>query len=332
MSAFASNANGKAVVQVLGLRRRFRDFWAVSGVDLQVGAGEVVGLLGPNGAGKSTIIRMICGLLLPSAGEIAVAGIDPVRRPLAVKARIGYMTQHFSLYRDLTVAENLSFYGAMYGIRGRGLRQAVERWSSGLGLEQYAQRPTGELPPGWAQRLAFACACIAQPPVLLLDEPTSGVDLETSDLVWRLCAQQAARGAAVLVTTHSMAEAERCQRVCIVAAGRIVGEGAPQALADTLRGRILGIQADPLGAGLAALKAWPRAHAVAVVGNRIRVEVTGDPSSAQHQARQVVEQAGARAEAVEIATPTLDDVFVHLATANQPQAAASRGGPRGLAT
>jgi ABC-2 type transport system ATP-binding protein len=306
---------GEAAVRVRGLRRRFGDFWAVDGVDLGVAAGEILGLLGPNGAGKSTVIRMICGLLLPTAGEISVAGIDPVHNPLAVKARIGYMTQHFSLYADLTVAENLSFYGAMYGLRGRALSAALGRWSSALGLGDYMQRPIGEMPPGCRRRAAFACAVIAEPPVLLLDEPTSGVDLQTSDLLWRLCARQAARGAAVLVTTHSMAEAERCERVCILAAGRIVGVGTPRGLADGLRGYMLGVEAGPLGTSVEALKAWPGARAVAVVGRMIRVEVTGALSDAEPQARRAVEQAGGRVTAVRAVEPTLDDVFVHLVTA-----------------
>jgi ABC-2 type transport system ATP-binding protein len=176
------------------------------------------------------------------------------------------------------------------------------------------QRPTGEMPPGWTRRAAFACAAIAEPPVLLLDEPTSGVDLETSDLVWRLCAQLAARGAAVLVTTHSMAEAERCERVCILAAGRIAGAGTPRGLADSLRGHMLGVEAEPLGTSVEALKAWPGARAVAVVGRMIRVEVTGASSDAQPQARRAVERAGARVTAVRAVEPTLDDVFVHLVT------------------
>ena len=316
-AASAAPGSRETAVCVRGLRRRFGDFWAVDGVDLSVGQGEVVGLLGPNGSGKSTTIRMICGLLVPTEGTIRVAGLDPVRQALAVKSRIGYMTQHFSLYADLTVAENLEFYGATYGLRRRERAEAQERWLSLLGLEDYAHRPLGEAPPGWTRRAAFACAVIADPPVLLLDEPTSGVDRETSDLLWRLCARQAESGAAVLVTTHWLAEAERCDRACIIAAGRVVGEGPPQELRRGLRGRILGVQAEPIGRGLAALKAWERALAVAVVGPWIRVEVEGDAAAAVEEVGRVLEGAGARLKAAEPLEPTLDDVFVHLVTSNR---------------
>jgi ABC-2 type transport system ATP-binding protein len=309
--------DGEAVVEVRGLRRRFGAFCAVDGVDLEVRRGEVLGLLGPNGSGKSTTIRMICGLLRPTEGRISVAGFDPVRNPLAVKQRIGYLTQHFSLYADMTVVENLRFYGALYGLRRRDLADALDRWLELLELGGYAGRRMAELPPGWTRRAGFACAAIAEPPVLLLDEPTSGVDLATSDLMWRLCARQAAAGAAVMVSTHSMAEAERCGRVCIIAAGRIVGEGTPQALEETLRGRMLGVEAEPLGAAVAALKAWPAARAVAVVGRWIRVEVAGDAADAAEEARRWVEAAGARVAAVQALDPSLDDVFVHLVTAQE---------------
>ncbi|MCX7598963.1 MAG: ABC transporter ATP-binding protein [Armatimonadetes bacterium] len=312
MIALAESSTTDAVVRVQGLRRRFGNFWAVDGVDLDVAAGEVVGLLGPNGAGKSTTLRIICGLLVPTAGHVRVAGFDPARQPLAVKRQIGYLTQHFSLYSDLTAQENLLFYGALYGLSGARLTETVGRWLGLVGLESQASRLAGELPPGWTRRLGFACAAIAEPSVLVLDEPTSGVDLETSDLLWGLCGRLAAGGAAVLVSTHSMAEAERCGRVCIMSAGRVVGEGTPQALVDTLQGHMLGIEAEPLGAAVGALKAWPAARAVAVVGRWIRVEVAGDATAMLAEARAVVETAGARVLACQALSPSLDDVFVHL--------------------
>lgn len=314
MAAEAAALAPDAVVSVRGLRRRFGDFWAVDGVDLQVAAGEVVALLGPNGAGKSTTMRIICGLLAPTAGHVRVAGLDPARQPLAVKWHIGYLTQHFSLYSDMTAEENLRFYGALYGLRGAGLAEAVRRWLALVGLEAHAKRLAGELPPGWTRRLGFACAAVAEPPVLVLDEPTSGVDLQTSELLWGLCGQLAARGAALLVSTHSMAEAERCSRVCIISAGRVVGEGTPQALVETLQGRMLGVEAEPLGAAVGALKAWPGARAVVVAGRWIRVEVAGDATAMLEGARAAVEAAGARVVACQPLAPSLDDVFVHLVT------------------
>lgn len=320
MAAEAAALALGALVSVRGLRRRFGDFWAVDGVNLEVAAGEVVAILGPNGAGKSTTLRIICGLLAPTAGDVRVAGLDPARQPLAVKRHIGYLTQHFSLYADLTVEENLRFYGALYGLREAGLAEAVRHWLNLVGLEAHARRQAGELPPGWTRRLGFACAAIAGPPVLVLDEPTSGVDLETSDLLWGLCGQLAVGGAAVLVSTHTMAEAERCSRVCILSGGRVVGEGTPQTLVETLQGHMLGVEAEPLGTAVRALKAWPAARAVAVVGRWIRVEVAGDAAAMLEEARSAVEAAGARVVACQPLAPSLDDVFVHLVTTREVSA------------
>ncbi len=308
----AIDAATELIIDVRGLKKRFGDFWAVRGIDLAVRAGEIVGLLGPNGAGKSTTIRMICGLLRPTEGHVRIAGHDPAREPIAVKASIGYVTQHQALYSDLTVRENVRFYGGVWGLRGGALDEAVERWLDRLKLGEFADQPLHEVPPGPARRAAFACAAIGEPPVLVLDEPTSSVDTETSELIWDLCAAQRDAGGAVLVTTHWMAEAERCDRVCIIAAGRIVGEGTPVELRRRLEGRILGVDAWPSAPAVAALKAWPGAKAVAVAGRWIRVEVDGDAAAAADEARRVVEARGAQVREVRPLEPLLDDVFVHL--------------------
>lgn len=305
------------VIEVQDLARRFGDFWAVDGLDLSVPQGGVIGLLGPNGAGKSTTMRMVCGLLLPTKGHIRVAGVDPVRDPLAAKEKIGYMTQHFSLYADLTVVENLRFYGAVYGLRQRQLSSALERWLDELELDAYAHRPMSEMPPGWTRRAEFACAVMHDAPVLILDEPTSGVDLDTSDLLWRLCRELAEAGAAILVSTHFMAEAERCDRVNIMAAGRSVAEGTPQGLTEQVRDRILGVQATPLDVALAALTRWSGSRAVTVAGSWIRVEIEGDMANAVVEAQDALEQAGGAVTAVEPLEPTLDDVFLHVVTGRE---------------
>ncbi len=309
------SAAGEVLIEVRGLKKRFGNFWAVRGVDLTVHAGEIVGLLGPNGAGKSTTIRVICGLLRATEGHVRVAGHDPQREPVAVKASIGYVTQHQALYTDLTVRENIRFYGATWGLGGARLEQAVDQWLERMGLEPFADQQMRTVPPGPARRAAFACAAIGDPPILVLDEPTSSVDTETSELIWDLSARHRDAGGAVLVTTHWMAEAERCDRVCIVAAGRIVGQGTPAQLRSRLAGRILGVDAVPSAPAVAALKAWPAARAVAVAGRWIRVEVDGDATAAADEAREVVEAAGARVRAVQPLEPLLDDVFVHLVTA-----------------
>ncbi len=301
----------EVLVRASGLARRFGDFWAVRGVDLHVASGEIVGLLGPNGAGKSTTIRMLCGLLPPTSGEITVAGVDPVRHPQAVKSRIGYMTQHFSLYADLTVRENLDFYAAMYGLRPAERRRAVDDWLERLDLARASDQPAGLLPPGFQRRAAFACAVVAQPPVLMLDEPTSGADLQTSDLLWRLIAEQAAAGAAVLVTTHWMAEAERCHRVCIMASGRLVADGPPDRLTSALQGRVLGIKAQPLHLAAQALRGWQLAAAVSIAGEWIRVETRQPAEHLAEQAARVVAAAGAQVLDARPLNANLDDVFVH---------------------
>lgn len=312
-----AGATTDMVIEVQGLARRFGDFWAVDGLDLSVPQGGVIGLLGPNGAGKSTTMRMVCGLLLPTKGYIRVAGVDPVRDPLAAKEKIGYMTQHFSLYADLTVVENLRFYGAAYGLRQRQLSSALERWLDELELDAYAHRPMSEMPPGWTRRAEFACAVMHDAPVLILDEPTSGVDLDTSDLLWRLCRELAEAGAAILVSTHFMAEAERCDRVNIMAAGRLVAEGTPQGLTEQVRDRMLGVQAAPLDVALAALTRWSGSRAVTVAGSWIRVEIEGDMANAVLEAQNAVEQAGGSLTAVEPLEPTLDDVFLHVVTGRE---------------
>jgi len=310
-------ARSDMLIEVQGLARRFGDFWAVDGLDLSVPQGGIIGLLGPNGAGKSTTMRMICGLLLPTRGRIRVAGVDPVRNPLAAKQKIGYVTQHFSLYADLTVVENLRFYGSVYGLGEPQLFSALDRWVDGLELNAYAHRPMSEMPPGWTRRAEFACAVMHDAPVLILDEPTSGVDLDTSDLLWRLCRELAENGAAILVSTHFMAEAERCDRVNIMASGHLVGEGTPQGLTEQLQGRMLGVQAAPLDVALEALTQWPGARAVTVGGSWIRVEIEGDLVSGAREARDALEQAGGTLTAVEPLEPTLDDVFLHLVTGGE---------------
>jgi ABC-2 type transport system ATP-binding protein len=217
-------------IRLEGLTRRFGDFTAVDRVSFAVARGEVFGLLGPNGSGKSTIIKMLCGILPPSEGRMEVAGIDVAARPGAAKGRIGYMSQRFSLYTDLTVEENIDFFGAVYGLAGRELdeRRAWVVELAGLaGLERtLVKRLSGAL----RQRLGVGCALLHRPDVLFLDEPTSGVDPVSRDGFWRLIAEVAAGGTAVLVTTHYMREAERCDRVALLAAGRLLALDAPAAL------------------------------------------------------------------------------------------------------
>ena len=226
MSADAS-ANQSLAVDVDSLSRRFGHFVAVDQVSLAVQYGEIFGFLGANGAGKTTAIRMLCGLLLPSSGNGRVAGFDIRRQPEMIKRNIGYMSQKFSLYPDLTGRENLDFYGAAYGLGNSELKARITELTELLELGQFADEVTRTLPVGWRQRLALAAAILHRPRILFLDEPTGGVDPVFRRRFWGLLYQLADSGVAIFVTTHYMDEAEYCGRISIMHAGRIIEQGRP---------------------------------------------------------------------------------------------------------
>jgi ABC-2 type transport system ATP-binding protein len=224
-----------AAIEVSALGRRFGDFVAVDNVDFAVSRGEIFGLLGPNGAGKSTIFRMLCGLLKPTAGTARVAGVDLLRAPATARERIGYMAQKFSLYGELSPKDNLSFFGRVYGLARKARETAVERAMQRFELTSFADSPSGSLPLGVKQRLALAAALIHDPDILFLDEPTSGVDPLARRDFWRRIDALAVAGVTVLVTSHFMDEAEYCDRLAIINAGRIAAIGSPAALRDRVR-------------------------------------------------------------------------------------------------
>ncbi|MDD5088815.1 MAG: ATP-binding cassette domain-containing protein [bacterium] len=226
----SSAASDGCAVRATQLTRRFGDFTAVDGVDFAVSTGEVFGFLGANGAGKTTVIRMLCGLLAPSAGEARVAGFSVNRQPDAVKRHIGYMSQKFSLYGDLTVGENLQLYGGVYGLKRHDAEDRGRELLSRLDLEQAADRLPTALPLGFRQRLALGCAVLHRPRILFLDEPTGGVDPVARRKFWDLIYELADGGATVFVTTHYMDEAEYCGRVSIMDRGRIVALDTPDEL------------------------------------------------------------------------------------------------------
>lgn len=216
------------VVHVRGLRKVFGDLVAVQGLDLDIARGEVFGMLGPNGSGKTTTIRMLCGLLPPTAGRAQVAGADVVADTEAVRRRIGYMSQRYGLYDELTVAENLRFYAAVYGVVGAGRDAVLAAHAERLGLVPRLAQRAGTLSGGWKQRLALACATAHRPDLVFLDEPTAGVDPAARRTFWRLIYELAADGTTILVTTHYMDEAERCQRLAFLSRGQLIGLGTPQ--------------------------------------------------------------------------------------------------------
>ncbi len=222
--------NSNYSVQVENLTRRFGSFVAVDQISFQVHDGEIFGFLGANGAGKTTTIRMLCGLLMPTSGKAFVEGFDIYKQTDEIKQNIGYMSQKFSLYEDLTVEENLEFYGGIYGMSRADLLRSRDYAIQSTSLEEHAKKLTRDIPLGWKQRLALSCAILHKPKILFLDEPTGGVDPISRREFWRLIYSLAEQGTTVFVTTHYMDEAEYCNRLSIMHNGRIIAIGSPQEL------------------------------------------------------------------------------------------------------
>jgi len=228
--AALSGTAAEPIIAVRGLTKKFGERTAVADVSLAIRAGELFGVLGPNGSGKTTLLRMLCGLLSPTAGVCTVLGQDVTRRPDAVKGRVGYMSQKFGLYDDLTVLENLRFYAEIYGLSGGTRRERMDGVVALAGLGQRAAQLAGTLSGGWKQRLALACAVVHAPELLLLDEPTAGVDPASRRRFWGLIDRLIADGTTVLVTTHYMDEAERFDRVAFISFGRLIALDTPAAV------------------------------------------------------------------------------------------------------
>jgi len=220
----AAPAREPAVV-TQALRKTFGKMVAVEGLTMTIAAGEVFGLLGPNGSGKTTTIRMLCGLMEPSGGRATVVGYDVAARPEMVRRSIGYMSQRFGLYDDLTVLENIRFYASVYGLAGRERRERMDELVEELGLAKRAGQLAGTLSGGWKQRLALACSTAHRPKMLFLDEPTAGVDPAARRTFWQTIYELAGRGTTILVTTHYMDEAERCQRIAFLSRGHLIALG-----------------------------------------------------------------------------------------------------------
>lgn len=222
-----TTANGETAVVTKGLRKQYGSLVAVDALNLEIRRGEVFGMLGPNGSGKTTTIRMLCGLVIPTSGLATVVGIDVVAEPEKVRRRIGYMSQRYGLYDDLTVGENLRFYSAVYGLVGRDREARIQAHLHELGLTERVKQLAGALSGGWKQRLALACATAHKPDLLFLDEPTAGVDPAARRLFWDTIYELASNGTTILLTTHYMDEADRCQRLAFLSRGHLIAVGTP---------------------------------------------------------------------------------------------------------
>jgi ABC-2 type transport system ATP-binding protein len=309
------------VVVAQGLSKTFGTFTAVDRLDLSISKGEVVGFIGPNGAGKSTTIRMLCGLLRPSAGRAMVAGFDVGREPEAVREHIGYMSQKFSLYGDLTARENLRFFSGLYRVPRHETEERMRQAIAMAGLEGREDALVRTLAGGWKQRLALGCAILHRPPVLFLDEPTSGVEPEARRNFWDLIHRLASEGVTILVSTHYMDEAEYCNRIALINAGTLVAVGSPGELRRRdLGGTLYEFDCSALGAAMAALRQAPGVIDAAIFGDKLHVLLgqTGDVAKLVA----LLAHEGITAASPRAITPSLEDVFVQLVS--RPQATQAR--------
>ncbi|MDR7439612.1 MAG: ABC transporter ATP-binding protein [Armatimonadota bacterium] len=306
----------EVAVRAENLTRIFDGLVAVDHVSFEIPPGRKWGFLGPNGAGKSTTIRMLCGILSPTEGTAWVLGRDVRREAEAIRARIGYMTQRFSLWRDLTVRENLEFYGGVYGLWGAELRRRVEAWLEHAGLAARQHDLVANLPGGLRQRLALGCAVLHQPEVLFLDEPTAGVDPLSRRQFWELIDRFAEEGTTVIVTTHYMDEAEHCDELAFIYNGRLIARGAPEQIKRTrMPGVVLEVRTDRLMEALAACERHPLVQEAALYGAAVHAIV--EDVAVAPRLLQDLRASGFAVESIEPVLPSLEDVFVALVEAEE---------------
>ena len=301
-------------VVIEDLVKQFGDFVAVNHISLETRKGEIFGFLGPNGAGKSTTIRMLCGLLTPTSGRAIVAGYNVAREPESVRQNIGYMSQKFSLYNDLKVIENLRLFAGLYNVPSEKLKERIDWALDMANLKGQENLIVGTLPGGWKQRLALGCAVLHRPPIIFLDEPTSGVDPISRRQFWDLIHQMASEGVTVFVTTHYMEEAEYCNRLALIFRGKMVALGTPSELKhNSMKGELLLVECEPLGPAVEALQQAPMIMDAAVFGNALHL-VVEQADTAIPQVKQYLAEHGVTVRRIEKIHPSLEDVFVSLTT------------------
>lgn len=312
------------VVEARDLVKRFGDFVAVDHVSIEIAAGSIFGFLGPNGAGKTTMIRVLCGLLVPESGEATVLGFDLRKQPDRIKERIGYMSQRFSLYPDLTVRQNLEFYAGIYDIPRRGRKARIAYALEIANLEDEQHRLAAQLPGGVRQRLALGAAILHEPQIVFLDEPTAGVDPVNRRLFWDLIDDMRRAGTTIFVTTHYMDEAENCDELVLIYSGRKIAEASPRQLVDdVLAGAMFEVSGVNPDRVVAALTGRPGIEAAQVFGLNARVLAQRGPARSMDEVRDgfvsnldhlaaLLADAGLAAAAVRRTRPTLEDAFIQL--------------------
>jgi len=318
MTETAAASERDVVIRTEHLERRFGNLIAVRDVSLEVRRGEIFGVLGPNGAGKSTTIRMLCGILDPSGGRGTVVGYDIQKEPERIKERIGYMTQRFSLYEDLSVEENLSFYAGIYGLSSRARRARIEKVLETSGLLPRRKQLAGTLSGGWKQRVALASSTIHEPPLLFLDEPTAGVDPVSRREFWDQIHRIATEGTTVLVTTHYMDEAERCHRLAFIFGGRLLGVGTPEEVVAARALSVLEAEVDAPVRAADELRKLPETDEVMHLGHLIRIATRGVPD-VEAWVRERLGRAGIQLKTARVVRATVEDAFVSTVRAEDEQ-------------
>jgi ABC-2 type transport system ATP-binding protein len=297
-------------VNIESLTKRFGDFVAVDNINLTVKRGEVFGFLGPNGAGKSTTIKMLCGLLLPTSGNGFVGGYDIMKESEEIKKTIGYMSQKFSLYDDLTVEENISFFSGIYGVSNSRKKERMEWVLEMAGLKDRKDAITRTLPGGFKQRLALGCAVLHEPPIIFLDEPTSGVDPISRRNFWNLIYDMSKAGTTIFVTTHYMDEADYCDRLALIYRGKIIAEGTPNELRrEYMKQNVLEIEVDRF---VEAMEILQREGIEAAIFGNLLHAVVADARSGIPRVKRILESSNIRVAGIEKIPPSLEDVFVTL--------------------
>jgi ABC-2 type transport system ATP-binding protein len=301
--------NGHAI-EAVELTKQFDHFTAVDHVSFALRQGEIMGFLGPNGAGKTTTIRMLLGLTSPTSGRATVLGLDVAHQAAAIRQRIGYMSQRFSLYNDLTVSENLAFFGGIYGVRGKRFGDRSQYVLDMAGLSGRENERAKNLSGGWRQRLALGCAILHEPDVLFLDEPTAGVDPVSRREFWRLLYVMSEEGRTIFVTTHYMDEAEHCHRLAFIQRGRLVALGSPESIkAEKMRGQVLEIDCALPQKAIEVLRSMDESGEVSLYGALIHV-VVEDVGVQRARIELALRDAGIEIRSIDVIAPSLEDVFI----------------------